>query len=555
MACTPSGGETAGDSTEGSGADVTGSSTGGATASATTAGGGASSSEGTTGGGSADAGCDRPFAPIDTTVPDRVVGDGTAASCTEAALAAAIAEGGVIAFDCGPDPIVVTLSQTLEVPIDRDVTIDGGGLVTLDGGDAVRILRFESPDFRATTTRLALLRLVLRRGRATGTDFTPDPGNGCAWGYKDGAGGAVFVRDGVLYVEDVTFEDNHAASPGPDVGGGAIYALGSLDVRIYRSRFIGNDASNGGAIGSLQTTLTVVDTVFEANRATGSGANYVEPGCPEFNHPEQGGAGGNGGAVAVDGVEPTALVFCGDVFVSNEAGAYGGAVFRTPNGDRQDTIFEACRITQNRAADGGGGLYVSNSNFVLERSLVSGNTATGLGGGVRAERASVLAFVNTTFEGNVSEAGLAGALSYDDAGGGTIVNCTFVRNRAEGGPGLFAAAIRGTTATIRNTIFHDNTTADPYNPMQCWFDPHPGDQNVQWPRLRKDSDIEDTPCVAGIDWLDAMVGPLEDAGGPTEAAFPADLPGIRMGTDCPDVDQRGVPRPTDGCTLGAVELP
>lgn len=538
----------------GGGTDATGA-TGTTGTSGTSGPTGGASSGGDTGGGTPPTSCERPFPEIDTSVPDRVVGDGTAESCTAAALQQAIDQGGVIAFDCGPDPVTIPVTDTLVLPIDRNVTLDGGGKITLDGGDAVRILSFESPNFRATTTRVALLHMTLRRGRAPATDFTPDPGNGCAWGYKDGAGGAVFVRDGVLYVEDVTFEDNHAASPGPDVGGGAIYVLGSLDVRVYASRFVGNSGSNGGAIGSLQSTLVVVDSVFESNAATGTGANYVEPGCPDFNHPEQGGAGGNGGAVAVDGVEPTPLVFCGTHFVDNTAGAFGGAVFRTPNGDRQDTEFHACRIQGNRAESGGGGLYISNSNFVLDRCLVAENATPGLGGGVRAELASVLDFTNTTFFGNASEMGLAGALSYDDAGGGSIVNCTFARNRAEGGPGLFTAAIRGTTAEIRNTIFYENTTADPYNPMQCWFDPHPGSNDVQWPRLRKDSDIEDTPCVEGIVWLDAMVRPLEDLGGPTQAAVPADLPELRTGVDCPPMDQLGRPRPPDGCTLGAVELP
>ena len=61
----------------------------------------------------------------------------------------------------------------------------------------------------------------------------------CAWGYAEG-GGAIEVRDARLHVIDVEFRDNAAASPGPDVGGGAIHATGSLDVTVVGSRFVGN---------------------------------------------------------------------------------------------------------------------------------------------------------------------------------------------------------------------------------------------------------------------------------------------------------------------------
>ena len=64
------------------------------------------------------------------------VGDGTAASCTEAAFrfALAVAEGsggGTIRFNCGPLPVSIVLTEVL-IPPDH-VTIDGDGLITLNG--------------------------------------------------------------------------------------------------------------------------------------------------------------------------------------------------------------------------------------------------------------------------------------------------------------------------------------------------------------------------------------------------------------------------------------
>ena len=78
---------------------------------------------------------------VDTSDPDHVVGTGTPASCTGAAVVAAVAQGGIITFDCGPDPVAIAMTATAKVFNDQpDVVLDGGGLVTLDGLNARRIL-------------------------------------------------------------------------------------------------------------------------------------------------------------------------------------------------------------------------------------------------------------------------------------------------------------------------------------------------------------------------------------------------------------------------------
>src|SRR6185369_8955464 len=51
----------------------------------------------------------------DVSSPTSVVWTGTPASCTGAAFVAAVAKGGVITFDCGPDPVVITLDRTAKV--------------------------------------------------------------------------------------------------------------------------------------------------------------------------------------------------------------------------------------------------------------------------------------------------------------------------------------------------------------------------------------------------------------------------------------------------------
>jgi hypothetical protein len=78
--------------------------------------------------------------------PPIFVGDGTPGSCTETTLkdALIIAEtvgGATIRFKCGPEPVTIALSQVTTFPdglsvlvvLPNNTTIDGGGLITLDG--------------------------------------------------------------------------------------------------------------------------------------------------------------------------------------------------------------------------------------------------------------------------------------------------------------------------------------------------------------------------------------------------------------------------------------
>jgi hypothetical protein len=80
-----------------------------------------------------------------------VVGTGSAASCTFSQLQAAATKGGVITFNCGSGPVTIPVTATLNLPTTKNTVIDGGNKITLDGGNAVQILRFDSADFQANT--------------------------------------------------------------------------------------------------------------------------------------------------------------------------------------------------------------------------------------------------------------------------------------------------------------------------------------------------------------------------------------------------------------------
>ncbi len=508
--------------------------------------------------------CAPPIAAVDTSTPATIVGSG-AGTCTEAAFDAALAQGGIITFDCGGAATIPFTSQKT-LP-DRDTVIDGGGQVTLDGGGTTRLFYFDGGNYRTTATTFTFQHVTIAHGRSNGTPLTNTAPRPCSQGVDtDGGGAGLYVRDGVLHVIDATFIDNEAAALGPDVGGGAIYALGSIETIVTDSVFSGNSGSNSGAIGSLQSDLTVVNSTFSNNHALGSGANGDDPssGCPpQPNGTNAVGSGGNGGAIAIDGADNGTIVFCGDVFSGNDGRAFGGAIFRTPNGAAQTTRIDKTTFDGNRAlagmtlpdgtveSGGGGALYFHNSVLEITNSTFSGNSSARGGGALQAD-GTMLVFTNVTISGNSAVDGLGGGILLF-GNGGTLTNCTLADNHADGGPGLFGAAIGGgTTIALENTIVAGNTTQDPWTPMSC-HGGGAGSHDLQWPENHLVGGSPDDPCAPGILFADPMLGPLADNGGPTLTRMPMAAPSaIQTGANCPSQDQTGRPRATP-CTLGAVE--
>jgi hypothetical protein len=264
-----------------------------------------------------------------------VVGSGTAASCTFAALQTAVTAGGIITFNCGADPLTIKVTATLNVPSTKNTVIDGGRKITLDGGGAVQIMRFYSGDFQANDNGLTLQHIAMINGKTTPTEVIPTAPAPCSQGYNDGEGGALYMRDGYLVVVDSIFTNNQGAPLGPDTGGGAIYVLGSKGgVWISGSTFTNNQASNAGAVGGLFAALNIYNSQFTGNKAIGHDANNNEPDkCSAINNMQnETGSGGNGGAIYSDG-QGVNVLLCGDWITNNAAGtnAFGGGLFFTSN--------------------------------------------------------------------------------------------------------------------------------------------------------------------------------------------------------------------------------
>ncbi|MCY1044699.1 hypothetical protein OV208_25505 [Corallococcus sp. bb12-1] len=288
----------------------------------------------------------------DVSKPTTVVGSGTPASCTSSAFIEAVAKGGVITFDCGPEPITLTLDRTVKVFNDKgpDIVIDGKGLVTLSGAGKHRILYMNTCDQQQVWTtshcqnqdhpRLTLQNLTfVDASSKSETEF-------------DG-GGAVWVRGGRVKVINSRFFNNACADVGPDVGGGALRVFSQYEGRpvyVVNTTFGGKQGyggvcSNGGGISSIGVSWTVINSLFSHNRAIGNGANPAGPGTP---------GGGSGGAIYNDGNTMT-LSLCGTRIEHNEVNAHGSAIFFVSNDHSGDIRIDRSVIQNNK----GGSWYVT----------------------------------------------------------------------------------------------------------------------------------------------------------------------------------------------------
>ena len=456
--------------------------------------------------------CVVPASPVDTSSPTTVVGDGSAASCTEAAFRSAVAGGGIVAFNCGSTPVTITV--TSEVPVGKDATIDGAGQVTLSGGGTSRILHITSAR-NVATPLLTVQNLSFVDGFTSDVPNTSSTAKG---------GGAIFQDGGSLTVINSTFSRNQCASSGQDVSGGAINGQGVGTLIIVGSTFSDNTGSNGGAVGTQDENVTIVNTTFANNLATGTEGNP--------------GDGGDGGALSYDGAN-ISLTLCGDSFAGNRANAAGGAVFRVGYHDEEVNI-DRCTFDGNAVDVNSGnaaGLYLEYVTINMSGTTISNNTGH-YGGGIWIGQSAIANLTNVTIANNTASGG--GGVWFANAVTGTLLNVTVAGNT---GDGLFGG---DTGVNLQNTIVANNPRGTLDSTTNCAKQHGSSGPNLQFPS-------GGTQCTSSITVADPTLGPLQDNRGPTKTMLPgAGSPAIGQGTGCPQIDQRGNPRPS-ACTLGAVE--
>jgi hypothetical protein len=459
--------------------------------------------------------CDLPAKAVDVSTPTTVVGTGTAASCTATALASAVAAGGIVTFNCGSAPVTITVAS--EVPVAKDTTIDGGKLVTLSGGKSSRILHITSA-WNVATPLLTVQNLAFVDGYTTDVPNTTSTREG---------GGAIFEDGGSLTVIDCTFMNNQCASSGEDVSGGAINGQGIGTLIVEGSTFTGNSGSNGGAIGTQDENVTVVNSTFTGNKATGTGGNP--------------GNGGDGGAMSYDGAM-VSWTMCGDTFSNNSGVASGGAIFRVAYNDEAVNIdrstFDGNSV--DPSTGNAGGLYLEYATITMTRTTISHNSAH-FGGGIWIGHNAVAKITNDTIADNTATMG--GGVWFAGGVTGTLLNVTVAGNAGNGMAG------GDTGVTLENTLVANNTKGSLEGEVSCDHTHTGAGANMEFPG---DSS---SPCTSSVLVADPELGPLENNGGVTQTLAPAaGSPAIGKGSACPSIDQTGQSR-MSSCTLGAVEVP
>ena len=325
---------------------------------------------------SADA-CEIPASAglADVSTPTTVVGTGTPESCTSEAFVEAVAGGGVITFDCGAEPLTITLEETAKVfnNTGPEIVIDGAGLVTLSGGGARRILYMNTCDEAQVWTTptcdnqdhpaLTLQNITFVDGDSRAdTEF-------------DG-GGALFVRGGRLKLVNTRFFNNRCADVGPDVGGAGVRVFDQFDdlpVFVVNTTFggaegFGNTCANGGGVSSIGVSWRILNSLLSFNRAIGNGGNPAQDGTA---------GGGSGGAIYNDGNRMT-LDLCGTRIEHNEVVQHGSAIFFVSNDHSGDVRIDRSTITNNV----GGTWYPTydqisgheDTPIVVTRSLIGDQT-------------------------------------------------------------------------------------------------------------------------------------------------------------------------------------
>lgn len=281
----------------------------------------------------------------DSSSPTTVVGDGTPESCTSTAVVDAVARGGVITFDCGPDPHTIMLEETAKIVNDTgpEIVIDGGGLVTLSGQGQRRILYMNTCDEaqKWTTSHCN----DQDHPRLTVQNLTFVDANSKSEPEETAGGGAIFIRGGRFRAVNTRFFNNVCADTGPDVGGAGIRVFDQFEDRpvyLVNTTFggeegFGNTCSNGSGISSIGVSWTIINSLFSHNNAIGNGGNPAQDGTP---------GGGSGGAIYNDGNTMT-LDLCGVDIQHNEVVQHGSAIFFVTNDHTGDIRIDKSVITNN----------------------------------------------------------------------------------------------------------------------------------------------------------------------------------------------------------------
>ncbi|NJO00029.1 MAG: hypothetical protein HC875_40920 [Anaerolineales bacterium] len=471
-----------------------------------------------------------------------VVGNGTPDSCTEAALNAALAGGGLVTFNCGG---AATIAFTYYKTIEADTTIDGGGVITLSGvkNDPTR----SSSMFQVFDSKsLTLQNITLTKGRSVGMaagaieNFgTTTISNSTLRDNVSTSNGGAIVNYGTLNLNNTTVSKNRAA-----VAGGGVYNDGGV-VNITNSQFLENVAagSDGGAINVNSGRVDIQNSTFSQNFGITGGAIYIKG-------------------------EATAYITTSAL--NNNMADQGGGIYNEGH-----LVFSQSTLNLNNARLGGGIATAGQSSGVLSEVTLSGNNVSGNGGGLFLQGTvdAGLSLTDLTFSGNT--AGNQGGGIYNQAAAAHLTNVTLSGNGANAGGGIyqnsgvislnFVSVVSNTAAAfgggvynyeagemrLQNTLLANNSMGNCDGSGFTSLGHNLANDNNCNTALNQPTDKSGTNVALPL-------GALANNGGPTQTHLPLNGNLAINGGVCVDgvsTDQRGLPRLAGtACDAGAVEF-
>ncbi len=314
----------------------------------------------------------------------------------------------------------------------------------------------------------------------------------------DGNGGAISMDSDIapLTVSDSTFLRNSAG----DAEGGAIWHTTDAALAVENTEFVGNTATDGGAVYSEDGDLTITDSLFEGNAVTEYGAAL---------HRDAAGL----------------LAISGTVFRANNTAEDNGIL----NIEQGDAVISDSAIVENTGGDdyGSAGIsWESAGTLDISNVTIADNVASESGAGIFYASSGTVNLDSVTVARNVSAMGVAGIVN---SGGATVnvTNSIIAGNYSGTGNDDCSGTLTFAGGDNTSILGVDNSCAAGDTPKS-------GDAGLDPLRASNRTDGK------GVTWIV-----------PLEAGSPA----LDSGATTLTTDQRGVSRPQGSAPdIGAVEM-
>ncbi|MGV6851673.1 MAG: beta strand repeat-containing protein, partial [bacterium] len=282
-----------------------------------------------------------------------------------------------------------------------------------------------------------------------------------------GDGGGIYVQGGVVNLNDTSAVIVNDAS-----NGGGIYANSLAIIRLNDQSFVGvsgggNSAGirGGGIYLGNESQLSISgNAAINDNSANYGGGVYSEQNCTITSMggeiKENDATNNGGGILAVSGSGETISVDLTNTNVSGNTANYGAGIQASISGGG-DLVLKGVTVANNSAGERGGGILVGGNNpldsFILDQTIVSGNTSQQDGAGVSMSTATHLIARNgTEFRQNIAALNGGGLFSESDNAQFEIIDSSLINNQATNGSGG-AIYLTGLSNTLTLTSLGTDT--------------------------------------------------------------------------------------------------